>query len=184
MKQKAKKKEFRHSLRGYKKEDVNRYILSMDKTAKEDMLECRRNFENQMSAWDTEKTELLNKVAQLNTELSALQEENAQLKKANAESVRKQEEQFVAFAQLVADVTELRKKLAAYEDGKAVPQPIFEAKAAEAATQAQKTVSAAETTVHVPKAEVALKQKISAPIRFSYSVGKNTAAFPFKKNKN
>ena len=49
MKNKEKKKEFRHSLRGYKKEDVNRYILSMDKTAKEDMLECRRNFQNQIA---------------------------------------------------------------------------------------------------------------------------------------
>jgi len=184
MKQKEKKKEFRHSIRGYKKEDVNRYILSMDRTAKEDMLECRREFQSEKSAWETEKSELLKKLEEQDAEINALREENTSLKKANAESVRKQEEQFVAFAQLVADITELRKKLAEYEKNSTVPAQLSEEKCEEVPSSVHiPDISSAETPITAKPATVS-KPKPSAPIRFSYSVGKNTPIFPFKKNKN
>lgn len=186
MKQKEKKKEFRRSIRGYKKEDVNRYILSMDRTAKEDMLKCRQEFQEEKANWEAEKSELLKTLAQLQEEIASLREEAASLKKANAEGKRKQEEQFIAFAQLVADVTEMRKKLADYEknDASAVSVTVSEETAEKDDLPAQKSDALPHETSLSHKTEPTPKAKTSSPIRFSYSVGKNVPLFPFKKTKN
>lgn len=105
---------FRKSMNGYKKEDVNNYILTLNRTVEEN----KKSYEKALENCNARAADDYQRICDLSTALKSEEDKNALLEKDIAE-LRKESEQkdeiIASLGEQVKELEELRAKLASYE---------------------------------------------------------------------